>query len=88
MQNPIERAKCAEHAEIVLWVLGHEEIDVLGGADEAVGDDREAAHDDEAGALVDHRFAGDVELRVASAHQLARRLAAALPPEPRGAGRA
>lgn len=64
--------KRGEDTAIVLLVVGHEEVDVLRGPYEAVGDYREAADHDEVRARGDHRGAGDVEFRIGRGHRPAR----------------
>ncbi|MEX2447890.1 MAG: hypothetical protein WD404_04000 [Solirubrobacterales bacterium] len=76
-----------KHPAIILLVVGDEEVDVLGGADEAVRDHGEAPDHDEASALTDHRGGGDIKLRIECAHRPAPRHAADPQPERRDAVR-
>ena len=59
-----ELSRRRQHPKVVHGIVGDEEVDVLGGANKAIGDYRESADDDEAGSGGDHRPGGDVQFRV------------------------
>ena len=65
LTDPAELPKRRKDPTVIGGIVRDEEIDVLGRADESIGDYREAANDDEASAGTEHRPCRDVELRVA-----------------------
>lgn len=65
LADPPELAQRGKHLAVVGAIVRNEQIDVLGGPDEAIRDHREAADDDEPGAGADHRPGHNVELRAA-----------------------
>ncbi len=86
--DTVEGEERREHAPVVALVVGNQEVDVLGRADEAIGDDRETPDYDKAGTCGDHRCDGNIEFRFEDDHRLVRRLATASPPERKDAGHA
>lgn len=64
LTNGVEPGQRCQDQAIVGVIVGNQEVDSLGSANEAIRDHRESADHDEAGAGRHHRAGGDVELRV------------------------